>query len=189
MLLRVRRYGFIGQNGSGKSTLMRVIGARAVPLPDGRSHTPSLASHVDQLLAGDRCGVLIGLCFLWWVSSGIDVFHLTHEIEASEMTALEAVVSVDEERAKLEKEADLLNHYITEEVGDEEDDYGSVGSHGGGRREGLTWTGWLAVGRGVVQGAEDREDYNDVMDRIQQVRQSSTLTHPQPHSPASHLSS
>lgn len=83
-----------------------------------------------SLLAGDRCGELIGLCFLWWVSSGIDVFHLTHEIEASEMTALEAVVSVDEERAKLEKEADLLNHYITEEVG-----------RGGGRRwiAGVSW--------------------------------------------------
>jgi len=28
------RYGLIGRNGSGKSTLMRVIGARAVPIPD-----------------------------------------------------------------------------------------------------------------------------------------------------------
>jgi hypothetical protein len=44
------------------------------------------------------------------------VFHLTHEIEASEMTALEAVLTVDEERARLEREADLLNTYITEEV-------------------------------------------------------------------------
>lgn len=44
------------------------------------------------------------------------MFHLTHEIEASEMTALEAVLTVDEERARLEREADLLNTYITEEV-------------------------------------------------------------------------
>lgn len=28
-----------------------------------------------------------------------------------------------------------------------------------------------------MQGAEDREDYNDVMDRIQQVRQASSPTH------------
>lgn len=32
------------------------------------------------------------------------------------MTALEAVVSVDEERAKLEKEADILNNLMTEDV-------------------------------------------------------------------------
>ena len=36
--------------------------------------------------------------------------------EASDMTALEAVVSVDEERAKLEKEADILNNLMTEDV-------------------------------------------------------------------------
>ena len=28
------RYGFIGRNGSGKSTVMRVIGARAIPIPE-----------------------------------------------------------------------------------------------------------------------------------------------------------
>jgi ATP-binding cassette subfamily F protein 2 len=28
------RYGLIGRNGSGKSTLMRVVGSRAVPIPD-----------------------------------------------------------------------------------------------------------------------------------------------------------
>ena len=50
--------------------------------------------------------------------SGIDMFHLTHEIEASDMSSLEAVMSVDEERAKLEKEADLLNNLMTEEVSD-----------------------------------------------------------------------
>lgn len=32
------RYGFLGQNGSGKSTLMRVIGAKAVPIPEGIDH-------------------------------------------------------------------------------------------------------------------------------------------------------
>lgn len=75
------RYGFLGQNGSGKSTIMRVVGAKAVPIPEG-----------------------------------IDMFHLTHEIEASDMTAMEAVMEVDEERARLEKEADLLNNLMTEDV-------------------------------------------------------------------------
>lgn len=32
------------------------------------------------------------------------------------MGALEAVMSVDEERAKLDKEADMLNEMMTEEV-------------------------------------------------------------------------
>ena len=38
----------------------------------------------------------------------MDIFHLTREIEASDMTALEAVFNCDEERIKLEKEAELL---------------------------------------------------------------------------------
>lgn len=44
------------------------------------------------------------------IPSGIDIFHLKEEIEASdEVTAIDAVMSVDEERARLEKEADTLN--------------------------------------------------------------------------------
>ncbi|KAL6644349.1 hypothetical protein ACP70R_015957 [Stipagrostis hirtigluma subsp. patula] len=38
----------------------------------------------------------------------MDIYHLTHEIEASDMSALQAVVSCDEERVKLEKEAEIL---------------------------------------------------------------------------------
>ncbi|KAK4741884.1 hypothetical protein SAY87_025472 [Trapa incisa] len=38
----------------------------------------------------------------------MDIFHLTREIEASDMSALEAVISCDEERLKLEKEAEAL---------------------------------------------------------------------------------
>ncbi|KAK7341888.1 hypothetical protein VNO80_24829 [Phaseolus coccineus] len=38
----------------------------------------------------------------------MDIYHLTREIEASDMSALEAVISCDEERLKLEKEAELL---------------------------------------------------------------------------------
>ncbi|XP_014498226.1 ABC transporter F family member 1 [Vigna radiata var. radiata] len=38
----------------------------------------------------------------------MDIYHLTREIEASDMSALEAVISCDEERLKLEKEAEAL---------------------------------------------------------------------------------
>ncbi|OEL20120.1 ABC transporter F family member 1 [Dichanthelium oligosanthes] len=38
----------------------------------------------------------------------MDIYHLSHEIEASDMSALQAVVSCDEERVKLEKEAEML---------------------------------------------------------------------------------
>ena len=49
-------------------------------------------------------------------TAGIDFFHLTQEIEASEMGALEAVMSVDEERAAVEREVDQLSNMIAEEV-------------------------------------------------------------------------
>ena len=39
-----------------------------------------------------------------------DIFHLTNEIEASDKTALECVMEVSEEKARLEKEADELAH-------------------------------------------------------------------------------
>lgn len=38
----------------------------------------------------------------------MDIYHLTREIEASDMSALEAVISCDEERIKLEKEVERL---------------------------------------------------------------------------------
>ncbi|XP_022730170.1 ABC transporter F family member 1 [Durio zibethinus] len=38
----------------------------------------------------------------------MDIYHLTREIEASDMSALEAVISCDEERLRLEKEAEIL---------------------------------------------------------------------------------
>ena len=37
----------------------------------------------------------------------MDIYHLSREIEASDMSSLEAVIRYDEERLKLEKEADL----------------------------------------------------------------------------------
>lgn len=38
----------------------------------------------------------------------MDIYHLTREIEASDMSALEAVICCDEERMKLEKDAEAL---------------------------------------------------------------------------------
>ncbi|KAL0369621.1 UNVERIFIED_CONTAM: ABC transporter F family member 1 [Sesamum calycinum] len=38
----------------------------------------------------------------------MDIYHLSREIEASDMSSLEAVISCDEERLKLEKEAEAL---------------------------------------------------------------------------------
>lgn len=38
----------------------------------------------------------------------MDIYHLTREIEASDLSSLEAVINCDEERLKLEKEAELL---------------------------------------------------------------------------------
>ena len=38
----------------------------------------------------------------------MDIYHLTREIEASDMSALEAVISCDEERVRLEQEAEAL---------------------------------------------------------------------------------
>ncbi|TVU50365.1 hypothetical protein EJB05_01735 [Eragrostis curvula] len=39
----------------------------------------------------------------------MDIYHLSHEIEASDMSSLQAVVNCDEERVKLEKEAEILS--------------------------------------------------------------------------------
>lgn len=38
----------------------------------------------------------------------MDIYHLSREIEASDMTALEGVISCDEERIRLEKEVERL---------------------------------------------------------------------------------
>lgn len=38
----------------------------------------------------------------------MDIYHLSREIEASDMTSLEAVINCDEERLTLEKEAEAL---------------------------------------------------------------------------------
>lgn len=38
----------------------------------------------------------------------MDIYHLSREIEASDMSSLEAVISCDEERLRLEKEVEAL---------------------------------------------------------------------------------
>jgi ATP-binding cassette subfamily F protein 2 len=55
------------------------------------------------------------------IPESIDIYHLKHEIEAGDMTALEAVLSVDEERKKLEDEADMLSEKMTDESISEEE--------------------------------------------------------------------
>lgn len=64
--------------------------------------------------------VIAARCFP--IPDGIDIFHLHQEIEASDMTAKEAVMSVDTERSKLEAEAEELNDIIANEEGTEEAD-------------------------------------------------------------------
>ena len=49
------------------------------------------------------------------IPEGIDLYYVKEEIAASEISALEAVMSVDEERAKLEAEAEALNDLIAED--------------------------------------------------------------------------
>ncbi|KAJ0397934.1 hypothetical protein P43SY_006056 [Pythium insidiosum] len=58
------------------------------------------------------------------IPDSIDIYHLKHEIEASDMTALEAVLSVDEERNKLQAEADQLSEQMLDESISEEDQQG-----------------------------------------------------------------
>jgi len=49
------------------------------------------------------------------IPRSIDIFFLSEEVEASDtITALEAVMSVDEERLELEKQAEQLDHILSE---------------------------------------------------------------------------
>jgi len=50
------------------------------------------------------------------IPDGIDIFHLKEEIEATDMTAKEAVMSVDKERATLENEAEVLSDLLASEA-------------------------------------------------------------------------
>ena len=57
--------------------------------------------------------VIAAKCFP--IPDGIDIFHVQEEIEATDMSAKEAVMSVDVERNKLEKEAEQLNDLMADE--------------------------------------------------------------------------
>ena len=57
--------------------------------------------------------VIAAKCFP--IPDGIDIFHVEEEIEATDMSAKEAVMSVDVERNRLEKEAEALNDLMAEE--------------------------------------------------------------------------
>jgi ATP-binding cassette subfamily F protein 2 len=60
------------------------------------------------------------------IPGGIDTFHLKEEIEASDtVTALQAVMAVDEERERLEKEAENLNNALSA-LSESEDTTGSM---------------------------------------------------------------
>lgn len=48
-----------------------------------------------------------------------DIFHLTNEIEPTTKTALECVMEVNQEKARLEKEADSLAHRSDDEMAHE----------------------------------------------------------------------
>ena len=57
------------------------------------------------------------------IPHSIDIFFLSEEVEPSDtITALEAVMSVDEERLRLERQADDLNHLLAA-VAENPDDY------------------------------------------------------------------
>ena len=43
----------------------------------------------------------------------MDIYHLTREIDATDMTSLEAVMNVDEERLVLEREAEKLAQQVS----------------------------------------------------------------------------
>ncbi|EQC40818.1 ATP-binding cassette, subfamily F, member 2 [Saprolegnia diclina VS20] len=49
------------------------------------------------------------------IPDSIDIYHLKHEIEPSDMTALEAVITVDEERTKIQTEVDELSEKMLDE--------------------------------------------------------------------------
>lgn len=56
------------------------------------------------------------------IPDGIEIFHLKEEIEATDMTAKEAVMSVDVERNTLEQEAEDLNERMLDEEAEGHDE-------------------------------------------------------------------
>lgn len=98
------RYGLIGPNGCGKSTLLKCLGNREVPIPEhigGWERREVWARGAATAGPSPRHSHPAPL-------PPPDIYYLDREIEASDMTALDAVKSVDEMRERLEKEAEAL---------------------------------------------------------------------------------
>ena len=60
------------------------------------------------------------------IPENIDIYHLKHEIEPSDMTALESVLAVDDQRVRWQKEADRLTELLGSEDPDVEVDTDEV---------------------------------------------------------------
>lgn len=60
------------------------------------------------------------------IPKNIDIYHLKHEIDAGEETALEAVLSCDDERIRLQTEADKLSEWMALEEGEAKDEDGNA---------------------------------------------------------------
>jgi ATP-binding cassette subfamily F protein 2 len=55
------------------------------------------------------------------IPDGIEIFHVSEEIAPTEMTAMEAVMNVDSERAALEAEAEAIQDLMAEEQASDDD--------------------------------------------------------------------
>lgn len=102
-----RRYGLIGLNGTGEFCLFlfspQMVGLRSSALPSGLC-----CSLISVLFLGKSMLLsAIGHREIP-IPEHIDIYHLTREMAPSEKTALQCVMEVDEERIKLEKEAERL---------------------------------------------------------------------------------
>eukprot|EP00635_Sarcinochrysidales_sp_CCMP3193_P001586 CAMPEP_0118902158 /NCGR_PEP_ID=MMETSP1166-20130328/7573_1 /TAXON_ID=1104430 /ORGANISM="Chrysoreinhardia sp, Strain CCMP3193" /LENGTH=304 /DNA_ID=CAMNT_0006841361 /DNA_START=53 /DNA_END=963 /DNA_ORIENTATION=+ len=71
------------------------------------------------------------------IPSGIDVFLLTHEYPATETSAIDAVKEVDDERRRLEAEADKVNDLLGEEENSDEETQLKLSEHLNGLYERL----------------------------------------------------
>ena len=125
---RLRKEGIIATFAASSKTLHRnvrdisvsnlTVTFHGVPLVEEAELTLNYGNRYGYI-GRNGCGkstfmrVIGSRCFP--IPDGIDIFHLKEEIEATEMTAKEAVMSVDVERAKLEAEADSLNDFLAGE--------------------------------------------------------------------------
>ncbi|KAL8115129.1 ABC transporter F family member 1-like [Apium graveolens] len=76
-------------------------------------HDPIVDSEWQDFLGLNGCGKSTLLTAIRRreipIPEHMDIFHLIKEIEASDMSSLEAVINYDEERMQLEKEVEVLD--------------------------------------------------------------------------------